>query len=252
MTTDVLMQVARRCALCFGLHGDLEMKKGQIAHIDHDPSNNIEHNLAFLCFNHHDEYDSKTSQAKGISPRELIAYKRCLTHAIETHEHEARPRAIKQKGYLSPLHSHDKTIFQKSNKLLTEGQLSEFLHKLRTDDSYLSESRVRLSRFVTFFSETGNQFLDGRLKQKSQELVTAIDLLLGFLGQHFFFYPNLQSLQNRRYCLYPNLNVDREGYGDRDSMMKYERYANEMCHIAASVNSSYAEYRAQVKQTLFV
>lgn len=73
--TDILLQCGRRCCLCFGLHGDLEPKRGQIAHIDHDASNNLATNLAFLCLAHHDEYDSRTSQSKGFTIHELRTYR---------------------------------------------------------------------------------------------------------------------------------------------------------------------------------
>jgi len=82
--TTVLTSSKRRCCICFGLNGDLDIKKGQIAHIHHDSSNNIPENLAFLCLNHHDEYDSKTSQAKSILDSEVKAYLADLYHYWET------------------------------------------------------------------------------------------------------------------------------------------------------------------------
>ena len=50
-------------------------KKGQIAHLDRDPANNKLDNLAFLCLEHHDQYDVKPSQAKGLRPAEVKAYR---------------------------------------------------------------------------------------------------------------------------------------------------------------------------------
>ena len=41
-------------------------------------------NLAFLCFEHHDEYDSKTSQSKNITPGELKHYKNRLEEYLQT------------------------------------------------------------------------------------------------------------------------------------------------------------------------
>jgi hypothetical protein len=70
----VLLDCRRRCALCYGLDGDHSHKRWQIAHIDHDRSNNAEKNLAYLCFDHHDQYDSKTSQSKNLTDRELVEY----------------------------------------------------------------------------------------------------------------------------------------------------------------------------------
>lgn len=71
----ILTLSKRRCALCFGLYGDVDVKQGQIAHIDHDRTNDDEDNLAFLCLPHHDEYDTKPSQSKRFTPDELRKYR---------------------------------------------------------------------------------------------------------------------------------------------------------------------------------
>ena len=61
----------RRCAFCFGLNKDHDRKRGQIAHIDKNRSNSVYKNLAWLCLDHHDEYDGKTSQSKNLTRKEL-------------------------------------------------------------------------------------------------------------------------------------------------------------------------------------
>jgi hypothetical protein len=48
---EVLTSSRRRCAMCFGLKRDHIIKRGQIAHLDGDHSNNDPDNLAFLCLN---------------------------------------------------------------------------------------------------------------------------------------------------------------------------------------------------------
>jgi hypothetical protein len=68
----------------FHLAGDLTEQRGQIAHLDHDPSNNAEDNLAYLCLDHHDQYDSRTRQSKGIRATEVKAYRERLYRAVET------------------------------------------------------------------------------------------------------------------------------------------------------------------------
>src|SRR5262249_17662889 len=81
----VLSESRRRCAVCFGLHADLTPKNGQIAHLDKDPSNNARANLMFLCLEHHDEYDSRTSQSKSLTERELRDYYRQLIEELDRH-----------------------------------------------------------------------------------------------------------------------------------------------------------------------
>jgi CheY-like chemotaxis protein len=73
--SQVLLKSRRRCAFCFGLKRDISEKKGQIAHVDRDASNSHLDNLAYLCMEHHDQYDSKTSQSKGLTVQELRAYR---------------------------------------------------------------------------------------------------------------------------------------------------------------------------------
>jgi hypothetical protein len=75
---DVLIQSGRKCCLCFSIDNDYMIKQGQIAHIDKNPANYDPDNLAFLCLNHHDSYDSKTSQSKGITLIEVKKYRDIL------------------------------------------------------------------------------------------------------------------------------------------------------------------------------
>ena len=79
---DLLVECRRRCALCFGLQHDFGVKRGQIAHIDQDSSNASEENLVFLCFDHHDEYDSTTRQSKGLTEGEVRRFKETLLEEV--------------------------------------------------------------------------------------------------------------------------------------------------------------------------
>jgi len=79
----VLMKSRRRCCLCFWLHGTDEVQKGQIAHLDGDNENSAEENLAFLCFDHHDDYDGKTRLAKGLKENEVRQWRNELYKEME-------------------------------------------------------------------------------------------------------------------------------------------------------------------------
>lgn len=93
---QLLTQCRRRCAICFGLSHDDGQKHGQIAHLDHDPKNNKIDNLAYLCLEHHDQYDTKRSQSKGLQLREVKHYRaELMTHLKTWHA------TIPQAGLLS-------------------------------------------------------------------------------------------------------------------------------------------------------
>ncbi len=73
--TAVLLDSRRRCCICFALNRDTNVKPGQIAHLDGNNSNHTIPNLAFLCLEHHDGYDTTTSQSKGFKIAEVKRYK---------------------------------------------------------------------------------------------------------------------------------------------------------------------------------
>lgn len=81
--THVLLMSRRRCCICFGLRGDASIKRGQIAHLDGHPANDSVENLAFFCLDHHDEYDGRTSQSKGLTIREIKHYRVELYESLE-------------------------------------------------------------------------------------------------------------------------------------------------------------------------
>ena len=82
--TKVLVKSGRRCCVCFGINNDYNSEKqGQIAHLDHRKNNNKESNLAFLCLEHHDKYDSTTRLSKNLKMGEVKEYRKLLYKKIE-------------------------------------------------------------------------------------------------------------------------------------------------------------------------
>lgn len=108
--TQVLCRSLRRCCLCFGLNQDLSQKRGQIAHLDHDPTNTRLDNLAYLCLDHHDQYDSRTSQSKGLTLREVKRHRDSLYDLLSrTTPQEQRLGAPMPRGG-APLLSHHRPL----------------------------------------------------------------------------------------------------------------------------------------------
>lgn len=81
---SILLKSRRRCCICYGLRRDISIREGQIAHLDQNPSNNASDNLAFLCLEHHNWYDSRTSQSKGPTIGEVKTYRNELYEDIYT------------------------------------------------------------------------------------------------------------------------------------------------------------------------
>lgn len=84
--------------MCYALLSDWHPKNGQIAHIDRNNANNKPSNLAYLCLDHHSEYDGTPGLTKRFTPKELKSYKTMLINAIK--ERESRPAV--QPGPVQP------------------------------------------------------------------------------------------------------------------------------------------------------
>lgn len=91
-TVDLLFaRCRRRCCMCYSLERDNKMKNLQIAHINRDASNNTIENLAALCLEHHNQYDSIMRQSKNFTPTELKRYKTELETYIEIEWNKPMP-----------------------------------------------------------------------------------------------------------------------------------------------------------------
>lgn len=125
----VLTQCKRRCCLCTGLSDDYDTKKGQIAHIDKDPTNHNLGNLAYLCLFHHDDYDSQSSQSKGLTSIEVIHYRDQLTEYYTS---------------LQPLlgsSTHKKVQQTKSTIIKQQNEPKHVLNSLKTIQNTVSNER---------------------------------------------------------------------------------------------------------------
>jgi hypothetical protein len=100
--TKVLIACRRRCCVCFGLNTDDSEKRGQIAHSDRNPENTEIDNLAWLCLLHHDLYDSRTSQSKGLTRHEVARFRSDLVSHLER---SYASSALRQIGAEPPSHA---------------------------------------------------------------------------------------------------------------------------------------------------
>lgn len=91
----VLTKSKRRCALCWGIDHVVTPQKGQIAHIDGNPKNNVEDNLVWLCLPHHDLFDARMSQSKGFRASEVKHYRNELYKGLASGEIAVGDAALK-------------------------------------------------------------------------------------------------------------------------------------------------------------
>lgn len=158
---EVLVTSRRRCCICYGLNRDISIKKGQIAHLDGDNNNNNKFdNLAFLCFDHHDEYDGKTSQSKNFTIKEVKKY-----------------RAELYENVLTSIDTTKKTDYNEIKKSELKTLIIEIL-----EDNYGRINNLRLLSSKTGVSRTE---LEKQLFELSEQKIIRIDRPRGKLGKTF-------------------------------------------------------------------
>lgn len=111
LTTEVLIRSGRKCCLCEYLDGNPGPHKGQIAHINKHRSDSRFENLVYLCLNHHDQYDSVTSQSKGFTSNEVKYYRDKLYNVISDKQKKIDESILN--------HSEDKKSNNRLNKITT-------------------------------------------------------------------------------------------------------------------------------------
>jgi|HubBroStandDraft_1064217.scaffolds.fasta_scaffold39796_3 hypothetical protein len=99
---QVLIASRRRCCLRVFLTDRNDVRKGQIAHLNRDRGDSRYQNLVYLCFEHHDEYDSQPSQSKGLTPEEVREYRDRLYARNGESPTTAAPRILAEPNELSP------------------------------------------------------------------------------------------------------------------------------------------------------
>jgi hypothetical protein len=120
-TTEAMVVTAsrRRCCLCVFIDKVDKEKRGQIAHLNKDASDSKFENLVYLCLEHHDLYDSRTSQSKGYTESEVRHWR------DELHRRHPKSEALKEKSLKptdivrehSTVSGYDRIIAKPSNNL---------------------------------------------------------------------------------------------------------------------------------------
>lgn len=148
--------------------------------------------------------------------------------------------------------THDLEVFERSDSILNEIALDEGVNLLTNDHSYHRSFNRSISEFTQFFEKAQNQYLNSNLETLSAQLSDSLRELSRFLVYNFFVYPKHRTFEDTRYCLYPDLNVDRAGTGLPEEMIRYDQFAEQLIKSVDKVSENFAKYRKAVKKTLCI
>src|SRR5262249_39395118 len=75
---------------------------GQIAHLNRNRSDSRFENLVYLCLEHHNEFDSRTSQSKGLTEEEVRVWRDRLHARYSTTDAKVHKADIRELDPLPP------------------------------------------------------------------------------------------------------------------------------------------------------
>lgn len=221
--TAVLAKSARRCTLCFHLEGDLAEKMGQIAHLDRNPSNGKEDNLAWMCLEHHSTYDSKTKQHKNYTIHEVKAARTELYQLVTQGKHLTPSTAL---PYVQA--EADKKILRDLLKIVPSNGSIRFLRS--NNFAGFSFNWKHLEDIEVFsYDRDGpeHEFLDQELEAARKKFRESCRTLLNALAVNTF-------------CC--STNVRRSAIPDEweiDDPKRFKKAVNEIHEAADAVCSTY-------------
>lgn len=192
---NILMKSRRRCALCYGLNNDKNVKNGQIAHIDRNNENNTEENLVYLCLDHHNLYDSIFKQTANFNPLELKLYKEKLEKDILINNSSLEKHNINSNVSYN---SHDHKFFlQIKDVCLKNDNLNKILNFNFGSQHYYNyffidenNSICLTDYFDILENNIDNYFRDKTLKENFEYFCFYLKNAMDIISTNYFFDSN--------------------------------------------------------------
>lgn len=147
---------------------------------------------------------------------------------------------------------HDRRVFREGHAIVDHAFLDPVLKNIGADHSHYMSETMRLESFVRFLRSPDSRFISTTIRQEAEALGSVIGELLAFLATHFFVYPQNQARDDTRFCMYPSLNIDRDGDGTNDQDEKYELFTTQLIAKLDAVEHAYKVYRERVRTELAI
>lgn len=206
---DVVIKSKRRCALCVGLNENTSERLGQIAHLNGDHSDSRFENLVWLCLEHHDKFDSKTSQTKNYTQIEVKNHRDNLYKSYSYSDYSQDDIELTRR-YLREYANIFTYIFHENSELAVKidhnamdslSEIRNFWHTntLRSFNSSIREIQDHIANNIVgilgiyelnMYDWVGNyikfdnhRFSRSILQQKKEEVTVFVDTIAGYYQQ---------------------------------------------------------------------
>ena len=147
---------------------------------------------------------------------------------------------------------HDKGILVSFFGVITEKELDSILQYIASQHAYSDAMADKLCRAADYLASPSMEFLDSSLKNSAGSFASALTDLSRFFGQHFFEH-NSPPKGSLRFCMYPDMNVDRSrGVPTLEQQTRYDDFSDQLEQVVQQVEERYKEFRKAAKTRLAV
>lgn len=153
---------------------------------------------------------------------------------------------------LAEQRAHDRENFQALAAVLSESDLAWILRDLQDQHAYVSAQGRKLDDACSFLLAPSTQFIDKEVQEAARNLGGSLKELRNWISLNFFVYGD-EVESGHRFCLYPELNMDRSStFPTLDDQRKYEKFSGQLDKILGMVDEKYGYFRMTVKRVLAV
>ncbi len=150
--------------------------------------------------------------------------------------------------------NHDEVVFRRSNALLSEERLRDFLWPLDGGPPiYYHDKLDAVYEFLRFFSYAGNQYVDCEAKRLCDNLCKALRILGTFLSRQFDSPDRIGPVRGWEMLIPTDIKgAYYAGDADPEESKMYRKYFNGLQKLKANCTECFTQYRVYLRDTLLV
>lgn len=161
---------------------------------------------------------------------------------------------VSMSGQAESIRNHDKAIFRRSNAILSEQKLRDFLWPLDGGPPiYYYGKADSIDEFLRFFSYVGNQYVDREAMRLCNNLCDALRKLRTFLSEQFRPYDRFAVCDCAR--LIPeelSHAYYSEGRDPEEEPKIYWKYFDELQKLKGTCEDCFKQYRVYFRDNLLL
>jgi hypothetical protein len=154
----------------------------------------------------------------------------------------------------SPSRPHDREAFEKSDTIMNEKDFKAFLSQLEVDASYTFSGSQKVAEFIDFFSYESNKYISKILHDSCRRMLNVLNELTKFLWETGLFFDGPYRNDNDyKMRLWPahEIIVER-GVSQEERDKQFFEYFDQLRSLVDMTRSLYMEYRANIREILFI